>query len=154
MWTQYSFRKWVQSVLFGPLPSKNRRHTPDDAPEAGRALFESPGLTDQVQQFVKHHEDAVVRFSRRDFEEAAVSRERQETAFLAGYGTVVLQVPFIPHDNERGGAGELLLCLANVLDLLAHHIKARPVADAVHQDEAVGPLQLPVTYVTLFFGIL
>lgn len=54
------------------LPSENSRHTPDDAPEAGCALFQCPGLTDQVQQFVKHHEHAVVRFSRRDLKEAAV----------------------------------------------------------------------------------
>lgn len=157
MWTQYSFlfpRKPFQSVLLGPLPSENRRHTPDDAPEAGRALFECPGLTDQVQQLVEHHEDAVVGFGRRDLEEAAVGRERQEAAFLTGYGTPVLQVSFIPYDDERGGAGELLLCLADALDLLSHHVEARPVADAVDQDEAVGPLQLPVADVTRLFSVL
>lgn len=103
---------------------------------------------------MEHHEDAVVGFSCRDLEEAAVGRERQEAAFLAGYGTPVLQVSFIPYDDERGGAGELLLCLADALDLLSHHVEARPVTDAVDQDEAVGPLQLPVADVTHLFSIL
>lgn len=143
-----------QLSLFSPLLSKNSRHAPDDAPEAGRALFERPRLTDQVEQFVEHHEHAVVRFGRRDLEEAAVGRERQEPPFLAGHGTPVLQVSFVPHDDERSGAGEFLLRLADVLDLLSHHVEAGPVTDAVDQDEAIGPLQLPVADVAHAFSVL
>lgn len=155
MWTQYSFLIPEERFgLFRPLPPKNGRHTPDDAPEAGRALLERPGLADQVEQFVEHHEHAVVRFGRGDLEEVAVGRERQEPSFLTGHGAPVLQVSFVPHDDERGGAGEFLLRLADMLDLLSHRVEAGPVADAVDQDEAVGPLQLPVADVAHFFSIL
>lgn len=143
-----------RSGLFSPLPSKNSRHAPDDAPEACCALFERPRLTDQVEQFVEHHEHAVVCFGRGDLEEAAVGRERQEPPFFAGHGTPVLQVSFVPHDDERSGAGEFLLRLADVLDLLSHHVEAGPVTDAVDQDEAIGPLQLPVADVAHVFGVL
>lgn len=156
MWTQYYLFLFPEKdfSLLSPLPSKNSRHAPDDALEPGRTLFERPRLTDLVQQFMEHHDYAVVRFSCRDFKETAVSRERQETSFLAGDGTPVLQVSFVPHDDEWRGAGEFLLRLANVLDLLSHQVEARPVADAVDQDEAVGPLQLPVADVAHFFSIL
>lgn len=103
---------------------------------------------------MEHHEHAVVRFGRRDLKEAAVGRESQEPAFLAGHGAPVLKVPFVPHDDEWRRAGEFLLRLADVLDLLLHDVEARPVADAVDQEEAVRPLQLPVTDAAHVFSVL
>lgn len=140
--------------LFSSLPSENSRHAPDDAPEAGCALFQSPGLPDQIEEFMEHHDHAVVRFGRRDLKEATIGRESQEPSFLTGHGASVLQVPFVPHDDERSWAGEFLLGLPDALDLLLYHVEACAVADAVHQDETVWPLHLPVADVTQVFSIL
>lgn len=53
---------------------------------------------------------------------------------------MVLQVLFVPHDDDRDG--RRLPAATDLLQLLLDHIKAATIADAVDQDYPVHPLQL------------
>lgn len=101
---------------------------------------------------MKHQQDAVVRLSRRHLEEAAALGQSEQTALLARDPAVVLQVPFVPHDDD--GDGRRLSAAADHLQLLKDRGEAAAVADVVDQDDPVGPLQLFVADGAAFLSSL
>lgn len=146
---------WRGNVkLFSPLSSKYGRHAPHDTFEACGALLECPRLSDELKQFMKHHQHSVVRLSSGDLKKPTVRRERQQPALLTWHCTSVLEVSLIPHDYDLSCAGQFLLGLSYALHLLLHHIEAGAVTDAVNKDIAVRPLQLSVTDVSWLLSIL
>lgn len=67
----------------------------------------------------------------------------------------MLEVPLVAHDNDGYGCSrQFTLGLSDTLHLLPHYVEARPVADAVNQDEAVRPLELSLIDVPSFVAVL
>ena len=129
-----------------PSPPEHSRHAPHDALDARRCFLQGSGLPDQLQQAVEGQQHAVIVLRGGDLEEAAVGGEGQEPALLAGHRAAVPQVPLVPHDDD-GGPGRRAGTPPGPAPpepphLLLHHGEAGAVADAVDQDEAVGPLEL------------
>lgn len=136
----------VLSLLKGvhPSPGECRRHASHDAPEAqGGPLGAGLGAPHPAHQPVKRREDAVVVLRRRHLVEVAAGLEGQPPALLAGHGPPVVQVPLVAHDDDGG-----LVCAQAVsgrpdgLDEPADGVETGSVADAVDEDEPVGPLHL------------
>lgn len=140
--------------LLSPLSSKHCWHAPHDTFEPCRALLECPSLSNELKQFVKHHQHSMVRLGSGDLKKPTVRRERQQPALLTGYCTPMLEVSFIPHNDDLSCTGQFLLGLSYALHLLPHHIEAGSVTDAVNKDIAICPLQLSVTDVSWFLAIL
>lgn len=124
--------------------SENSWHTPHDPFNTSSSLFQSPGLFDELQQFMEDQEHAMVRFRRRDLKEAAVGRQGKQSPFFTWHGSLVLKVPLVSYNDDGHRCGELPH-LADELHLLAHHLKAGAVTDAVDEDDPVSPLQLLLT---------
>lgn len=124
--------------------SKHCGHASDYTLDSDHPLFKCSGLLDEVQDFVKNQQHTVVGFSRWDLEEAAVCREGEQSALLAGHGSLMQQVSLVPHDDDRDRCGQLP-SLPDELHLFPDHLKAGAIADAVDQDHTVCPLQLLVT---------
>lgn len=124
--------------------SEHCGHASDDTLDSDHPLFKCSGHLDEVQDFVKDQLHAMVGFSRRDLEEAAVCREGEQSALLARHGSLMQQVSLVTHDDDRGRCRQLP-SLADELHLLPDHLEAGAIADAVDQDHTVCPLELLVT---------
>lgn len=149
LWPQVGVDQRVTAPLhqsletLSSLLTEDGRDAPHDALDAGRALLDAPGLVDEVEQAVEDQQHAVVRLSRRDLEEAGVRRERQQSTLVAGDHAAMQQVPLVTHQHhghggDRGGRAQLL----DERHLLPDHLEAGAVADAVHEDDAVGPAEV------------
>lgn len=125
----------------GPPPPEDGGHAPHDALDAGVLLAGAAALPHRLQELVEDHQGAVVGLGGRDLKEVTVGRNGEQAPLLAGDLPPVLEVALVAHDDDGRGAVAPLQ-LADALELLAHHLEAVAVADAVDQDEAVRPAQL------------
>lgn len=90
---------------------------------------------------MEDHEGPVISLSCRDLIETAVQREGQEPPLLAGHHPLVVQVPFVAHnDNGHLLLALPLLCCLDELDFEGQDVEAGTVTDTVDQDKAVCPL--------------
>ena len=134
------------SQRVGAPPGKHGRHALHDALDAGGLLDDGARLSDAVHQPVEHHDHAVVVFGGRHLEELAARGQGQQPALFAKDRAAVVKVPLVTHDGD----GHLLqphvfLGGLDALDEPSHHVETGPVADAVHQHEAICPLQSLLT---------
>lgn len=126
-----------------PPPGEHCRHAFHDALQPQGPLHGQLGVPHPAHQPVEHHEHAVVVLGRRHLIEVAVCPEGQQPALLARHRAPVVQVPLVAHDHDGGlvGAG-VVPGGPDGVDESADRVETGPVADAVDQDVAVGPLEL------------
>lgn len=127
-----------------PFLSKYCGHAFDYALDSDHPFFQCSGLLDEIQYFMKDQKHAMVGFSCRDLEEAAVCGEGEQSALLARHGSLMQQISLVPYNDDRCWCGQLP-SLADELHLLPDHLETGAVTDAVDQDHAVCPLKLLVT---------
>ncbi len=157
LWHQTSsrfnpFSKFFPSRLLGSFLPEHGRHASDDPSDAGRALPHRPALSDEVDQPVKHHQDAVIRLCCWHLEEAAALGQSEQPSLLTGDAAVTQKVPFVRHNDD--GDGRWLPAATDLLQLLADHVEAAAVADTVDQDHPISPLQLFVSEGRTLGGVL
>lgn len=140
--------------LLSSLPPENGGHASHETLDPSCPLLERPRLSDKVEQFVKYQLHPVVCLRCRDLEKATVCGKSEEAPFLAGDGAPMLEVAFIPYDDDGRCTGEFAFGLPDALHLLPHHVEAGTVAYAINQDETVRPLELSVADVSLDLTIL
>lgn len=104
---------------------------------------------------MEDHQGPMVGLCSRDFKKAWVSGKSQEPSFFTGDNSPVLQVPFVPHqDNGHFHSPTSPLQLLDPLELLAGKMEAGAVTDAVDQDKAIGPVDLFLVHAALKLGRL
>lgn len=85
----------------------------------------------------------MVVLGRRHLVEVAVCPEGQQPALLARHRAPVVQVPLVAHDHDGGFVrARVVPGGSDGVDEAADRVETGPVADAVDQDVAVGPLEL------------
>lgn len=126
-----------------PSPGEHRRHALHDALQTHGPLHGQLGVPHPVHQPVEHHEHAVVVLGHRHLVEVAVRLQGEQPALLTQHRPPVLQVPLVGHDhNGTFVPVGIVFGGADGVDQPAHCVETGPVADAVDQNVAVGPLEL------------
>lgn len=126
--------------LLRPFLCKHCRHAPDDPSDASHAFSYSSCLFHEVDQAVKHQQDAVVRLRRGHLEEATLLGQGEQPSLLARDAAVPLQVAFVCHDDD-GDRGRLPAS-TYLLQLLLDNVEAAAITHVVDEDHPVSPLQL------------